>query len=218
MRRLLPDPVDSISAIDAYRAERPRPANRPYLAVCMVASLDGSTVLDAASGGLSSPADVAVLGALRALADVILVGAGTVRAEGYGPPKKAGQRIAVVSNSGRVDTSTALFTSGAGLLILPENAPPVTVESIRCGTERVDLAGAVARLDGAMIQAEGGPRLNAALAEANLIDELNITTSPLLVGGSGARLVDGAAALNRRFGLAHVLEDDGFLFSRWVRR
>lgn len=217
MRRLFPDPLASITAVDAYRAERRRPVGRPYVAVCMVASIDGSTVLDDVSGGLSGPADVAVLAALRSLADVILVGAGTVRAEGYGPPRKQGQRIAVLSTTGCVDTTTPLFTSGAGLLVLPVNAPAVDVETIRAGVDRVDLPQALGLLDGNLVQAEGGPTLNAALADEDLIDELNVTTSPMLAGGPGPRLLHGATRLAARFELAHVLEDDGFVFSRWIR-
>jgi riboflavin biosynthesis pyrimidine reductase len=80
----------------------------------MVASLDGSTVVDGRSGALSSAADSEVLHTLRDLADMILVGAGTVRAEGYGPPKRTGQRVGVVTRTGRVDVTTPLFTSAPG--------------------------------------------------------------------------------------------------------
>ena len=109
----------------------------------MVASLDGSTVVDGRSRGLSNPNDSEVVLTLRDLADVIVVGAGTARAEGYGPPRKAGQRVGVVSNSGRVDPSSALFTSGAGFLIVPEAAPATTVDTLRAGTTSVDLALAI---------------------------------------------------------------------------
>jgi len=84
----------------------------------MVASIDGSTALDGASAGLSSDADREVLLTLRSIADLIIVGAGTVRSEGYGVPNKPGQRIGVVSRSGDVDVASRLFASGAGFLIL----------------------------------------------------------------------------------------------------
>ena len=89
----------------------------------MVASIDGTTVIDQRSTGLSSAVDQEVLATLRSLADLVIVGAGTVRAERYGPPKKPGQRIGVVSHRGDIDPRLALFTSGAGFLILPEDAP-----------------------------------------------------------------------------------------------
>lgn len=218
MRRLFPRPADSISVRDAYTADRPRPSERPWLGLCMVSSVDGTTVVDARSSALSSAADTEVLLTLRRLADVILVGAGTVRTEKYGPPRKPGQRVGVVSRFGNVDVTTPLFTSGAGFLVMPTTAPPTSVDSIRAGEGELDLALALSQFDGAFVQAEGGPKLNAALADADLIDELNLTLSPQLAGGDGPRVIDGATQLGRRMDLAHVLEDDGFLFTRYVRR
>jgi len=68
------------------------------------------------------------------------------------------------------------------------------------------------------VQAEGGPMLNGLLASADLVDELNLTISPQITGGDGPRLTTGAEPLGQRMDLAHILEDDGFLFTRWVRR
>ena len=186
----------------------------------MVASIDGSTVLDGASAGLSNDTDREVMLTLRRIADMIIVGAGTVRAEGYGPPRKPGQRIGVVTKSGSVDTSTPLFTSGAGFLIMAEDSPAVDVESVRAGTGDVDLAGALLHLPGSprFVQAEGGASLNGALAAADLLDEINITTSPLVVGGDGARATTHAPELTHRYDLAHLIEEDGYLFSRYIRR
>lgn len=183
----------------------------------MVASLDGATVVDERSHALSSSADQAVLSALREAADLIIVGAGTVRAERYGPPRKAGQRIGVVSRRGDVDPAMPLFSSGAGFLILPEDAPPTPIESVRAGVGTLDIAGALAQLDVGVVQAEGGPGLNGSLLDADVIDELNLTVAPLLAGGDGPRLTTHAAAAIQRLELAHVLEDDGFLFTRYVR-
>ncbi len=219
VRRLFPDPVDPVTARECYDVARPRPANRPWIGLCMVASLDGSTVVDGRSGGLSSAADSEILQTLRELADVIIVGAGTVRAEGYGPPRKSGQRVGVVTRTGRVDVRTPLFTSGAGFLILPESvATDVKVDTVRAGSTALDLRVAVAQLEGDFIQAEGGAHLNATLAELDLIDELNLTISPVLSGGDGPRLMNGAMPLVHRMRLGHVLEDDAFLFTRYLRR
>jgi riboflavin biosynthesis pyrimidine reductase len=222
VRQLLPDPLDPVDPLDAYAAERPPHADgRPWLAVCMVQSLDGSTVVDATSGALSSPADTAVLGALRHHADVILVGAGTAREERYGAPRRAGQRIAVVSRSGRLDPGSGLVTSGAAVLVLPTDGPEVDVETIRAGTGTVDLTAALVelrrRFGARFVHAEGGPRLNGALARAGLVDEWNVTIAPAVVGGAGPRLVDGAPDLGERLRVAHVLEDEGFLFVRALR-
>jgi riboflavin biosynthesis pyrimidine reductase len=217
VQRLFPYPTGHVTARESYDVERPRPSDRPWVGLCMVASIDGSTVVDGRSSGLSSKADSEVLHTLRELADMIMVGAGTVRAEGYGPPKKAGQRVGVVTRTGRVDTTSSLFTSGCGFLILPETAPPTGVEEVRAGAGSVDLRAALEQLDAQFVQAEGGAHLNAALAEADLVDELNLTISPLLSGGDGPRLMNGAMPLARRMRLVHLLEDESFLFTRYLR-
>jgi riboflavin biosynthesis pyrimidine reductase len=224
LRRIHPQPAEVVTIRESYDVERQQPPGRPWVELCMVASLDGSTVVDGRSGGLSNPHDTEVFLTLRDLADVVLVGAGTARAEGYGPPRKAGQRVGVVSNSGRVDLTSALFTSGAGFLIVPESAPDTTVDTVRAGAATVDLQRAVARLidvvpDIAFVHAEGGPQLNGALAAEDLIDELNLTLAPKLAGGGGPRLTVGGADMSSAFELAHLLVDeDSFVFSRWVRR
>jgi riboflavin biosynthesis pyrimidine reductase len=243
MRRIYPLPAEMVSIAQAYTADRPPRAGRPWVGVCMVASIDGSTVQDGRSAGLGNANDAEVLATLRRFADVVIVGAGTVRAERYGPPKKPGLRIGVVTNSGAVDTSSKLFTSGSGFVVAPEGVHIAGVDGVdgvggvdvlrggvgavdvlRAGNGRVDLPLAIERLDQIVpgvraVQAEGGPRLNAALAEHDLIDELNLTLSPRVVGGTGSRLLSGAPHLDARFELAHLLVDDeSFVFSRWVRR
>jgi riboflavin biosynthesis pyrimidine reductase len=217
MRRLFDDPTDHVTVREAYDVPRPRPATRPWLGVCMVASIDGTTVIDSNSRGLSSKTDQEVLLTLRDLADVLIVGAATVRIEGYGPPRKKGQRVGVVSRRGDVDATSSLFTSGAGFLILPDDAPTTSVESVRAGIGEVDLAAALAKVDADFVQAEGGAILNGALSAADVIDELNLTISPQLAGGDGPRVTSGNAQISRRMRLAHVLEDDGFLFTRYIR-
>ena len=73
--------------------------------------------------------------------------------------------------------------------------------------------------DVAFVHAEGGPQLNGALATADLIDELNLTLSPLLAGGDGPRVTVGGADVSSAFDLAHlVVDEESFVFSRWVRR
>ena len=221
MQRLLPLPPAPTAVLDAYDVPRSRrPSGRPWIGLCMVASIDGSTVIGGVSAGLSSDADREVLLTLRSIADMIVVGAGTVRAEGYGVPKKPGQRIGVVSRTAQVDLTRPLFTSGAGFLILPEDAPERDIETVRAGVGEIDLEAAMCRLPGnpTFVQAEGGASLNGSLAAADLLDEINMTTSPMVAGGSGSRSTANAPELGLRFDLAHVLEEDGFLFSRYVRR
>lgn len=209
----------------AYDVDRPVHADRPWVGLCMVASLDGSIAVDGSSGTLGNRNDLDVLLTLRSLADGLLVGAGTVRGEGYGPPKKPGQRIGVVTNRGSVDLDSELFTSGAGFVITNEQADvdESRVDVLRAGRDRVDIAAALARLGEFVpavryVQAEGGASFNASLLDADLIDELDLTLSPHLVGGTGPRLTAGASESLHRFTLAHLLADDeGFVFSRWLR-
>ena len=221
MRHLFPHSADDVTLRDAYDVPRTPPPGRPWVSLCMVSSLDGSTVVDHTSRGLSNPTDQALLLTLRSFADTILVGAATVRKERYGPPKVPGQRIAVVSRSGEMDFTTPLFQSGQGWLVLPEDAPEVPVPSVRAGRGTPDLAQALALLatqHGAkVVQAEGGATLNGMLAAGDLIDELNLTFSPQMSGGDGPRLTVGSPGLVHRMQLAHVIEDDGFLFTRYVR-
>jgi 5-amino-6-(5-phosphoribosylamino)uracil reductase len=194
---------------EAYGVERPCPNDprgpRPWVGMCMVASIDGSTIVAGNSRPLSSPTDQGVLLALRRVADTVLVGAETTRCDGYAKPSKEGQRVAIVSRSGRVDRTTSLFTSGAGYLVMPD------------ANDVVDFFSVVSAAGGRFLQLEGGARLNAAMVDANLVDEINLTISPNVAGGDAPRLTNGAQELMRRFTLQHVLEDDDFLFLRYVR-
>jgi riboflavin biosynthesis pyrimidine reductase len=227
MRRLLPEPADDITVEDAYAAPLGVRSHGPWVGVCMVASIDGSTVVGGDSSKLSSPTDTAVLARLRRLADVIVVGAGTVRDEDYGVPRKQHQRVGVVTQSGRLDFSSDLFVSGAGFLITSgTGAPgvPPGIDVVRAGVERIDLAAAIAALPAFVggadyVQVEGGAALNGAMFDADLIDEINVTTSPATFGGSGPRLATGAPPHSHRFIAAELMVDDeSFVYTRWLRR
>jgi riboflavin biosynthesis pyrimidine reductase len=224
VRQVFPRVIESVTVPDVYGVPRRRitttHGSRPVVGMCMVQSIDGSTVVAGNSLALSGPADRDVLLGLRSIADAVLVGASTVRKEGYGPPTKASLRVGVVSRSGDVDLTAPLFTSGAGFLIVPESAPvdnASDVEILRCGSGHVDMGAALERIAGSFVQLEGGSLLNAAMIEADLVDEINVTISPNVVAGSGPRLVQSTHDVLRRFQLAHVCEDDGFLFLRYVR-
>lgn len=221
VRRLFPSPAESVSLLDAYNVPRQRPIDRPWIGLCMVSSLDGSTVVGGTEQGnsrlLSDPTDQQLLLTLRSFAEVILVGATTVRREGYGPPRQPGLRVAVVSRTAHFDFEGPLWTSGRAMLLLPEDAVKVPVPSIRAGRGDLDLAAAVAQLDADFVQAEGGPSLNGLLAGADLIDELNLSLSPQIVGGDGPRMTSMAPPVAHRMQLAHVLEHEGFVFTRYVR-
>ncbi|MGB0113001.1 MAG: dihydrofolate reductase family protein [Ilumatobacteraceae bacterium] len=226
MRRLHPEPTEDVSVAHAYRSPLGRHDDRPWVSLCMVASIDGSTATDGVSAGLSNPTDLGVLLQLRSIADVIIVGASTARAEGYGPPA-GGQRVGVVTASGSIDFDSALFASGAGFVITTENSRflvPDGIDVVRAGRDGVDLTGAIDRLPRLVercqvVQAEGGSTLNGALIAADALDEMNITTSSMTVGGTGPRLASSTAAHGHRFDVAQVAIDDlSFVYTRWLRR
>ncbi len=173
----------------------------------MITSLDGGASDDGKSGGLAGPGDRAVFALMRQQADVILVGAGTVRTENYsgaqfGPAQRqARQRrgqaevppIAVVTASGRLDHDAKLFTrTEVPPLILTSSAAAADIRS-RLGSlaEVIDASGAHSDgVDGATVLkiladrglfrvlAEGGPSLLGSLIEAGLLDELCLTIAP----------------------------------------
>jgi riboflavin biosynthesis pyrimidine reductase len=224
VRRLLPEPSDDVDLAAAYAC----PEGHPWLRANMVTSVDGAmTGPDARSGSLSGPADRAVFRVLRRAADAVLVGAGTVRAEGYRP---AALPIAVVSNRLDLDWSLPLFDNAPQrTLVLTSAAAPadrlaaarVGTDVVLCGEERVDPALAVAALHQrglTRLLCEGGPSLLAQLGAAGLLDELCLTTAPVLVGGTAGRILAGPELDGRPWHLAHLLTDEDSLFARWVRR
>jgi riboflavin biosynthesis pyrimidine reductase len=244
VRQLLPTVVDSIDASAVYAADaRPRGPDRPWLLLDMISSADGATHIDGTSGALGSEGDHVVFRAIRAVADLILVAAGTVRSENYRPVRATddvraarvarGQtpvaRLAILSRHLDFDFTTDLFTSDTPPLLLTTTAAPASAvrraeaitEVVRFDGDRVDMAEAVRALGlrGAnIVLAEGGPALNGQLHDAGLIDELCLTFSPLLVGTNAARVIDGASLHVQRLTLDRVLEEDGWLFLRYVRR
>src|SRR2546423_8367006 len=240
MRSLLPVPAESVDLVQAYAY----PDGRVWLRANMVASLDGAASSAGLSEGLSGPADKRVFFALRGLADLVLVGAGTVRAEGYGParPRKefaelraaAGQDpapvIAVVSRRLDLDYDSKLFTEPVRrtIVVTVADADPDRLEQARkaadvitAGTGHVDLDAALdalAERGYRRMLTEGGPRLLDQLLLAGRLDELCLTLSPRLLGGeTGLRILVGpAASPPAQLRLAGLCEEDGFLFARYV--
>jgi riboflavin biosynthesis pyrimidine reductase len=218
MRRLLPDFAEPVELDDAYAEPgRRRLPERPWVLANMIASLDGAVALGERSGGLGGPADQRVFAHLRGLADVIIVGAGTARAERYGPPKRPGQRIGVVTRRADLDWTSPLFTSGAGFVLTTENAPEVPVDSVRAGRDQVDLVSVLGQLEAGVVLCEGGPTLNGDLLAADAIDEWCLTVAPLLAGGAAGRAAVSATEHPTGFHLAQLLTEDGFLFLRALR-
>lgn len=227
-----------------YGAERPTPGDRPWVLANFVAGLDGSVAVDGRVGPLTSPADQHVFHHLRGFADLVLVGAGTVRAEGYEPARSTARQraariargqspvppIAVISASLRLDVGTRFFSAADArpMVICPQAADPAARQrlsghaDILCVGDRVvDLRLALRTLRSRgmrTVLCEGGPAVIAELLAADLLDELCLTVAPLM-GGDPLRLVgDRTPTPLVGFGLAHVLSHDSELYLRYLRR
>ncbi len=221
MRLLLPSAPDTrgltlddcaIARLHAYPA-----GGGPWLRGNMVGSLDGAAAVEGLSGGLSSPGDRRVFWILRGLADVILVGAGTARAEGYRPTRgkdnwaELGLRdgrppappLALVSRSLYLDPAAPLIAdapAGARTIVITCESSPAdrrkalsaVADVIVAGDDFVDLKGTLAALAdrglGAIL-CEGGPRLLSEITAVGLLDELCLTLSPVLAGPEPVRVL-----------------------------
>ncbi|WP_167043093.1 pyrimidine reductase family protein [Salinibacterium sp. ZJ454] len=221
----------------------PRRADR-WLRVNFIASLDGAATHDGRSAGLGTPADKRVFGLLRRLADVILIGAGTVRAEGYGgqllddagrawreerglPPHPV---VAVVSARLDLDPDSPLFSAAPvrPLVLTTRQAPAERRAALAEVSDVLDSGGTavdtrlmrelLAERGLRQVHCEGGPHLLGTLIEEGTVDELCLTLSPRLEGGTARRITDGGRITPTGMTLAHVLTgDDGTLLLRYVR-
>ena len=244
MRRLFPEPADlddgapgEQALVEAYRG----PPGR-WLRMDFIASLDGAITVGGVSEGLGSPGDRRVFRVLRALADVVLVGHGTAAAEGYRPvvPESAVGRlraaigrpptmpVAVVSRRASLDPASGLVTAAVSPTILvtcassdPGRRAALTdagVDVLVCGEGDVDLRAAVDALADRgleQVTCEGGPQLLRSALAAGVVDEVDLSISPALIGGE-ARLLDRALPAPARLSLRQVLEEDGVLFTRYT--
>ena len=212
-----------------------------------IASLDGGATTGGTSGGLGGPGDRRLFAVLREVADVIVVGAGTARAENYGGARMTvaqrharqarGQSevppIALVTRSGVIEHDLAVLTdSEVTPLVLTTTAAAdgvaarlgAAAEVIDCSgadPDEVDLGVLVDRLAQRglpRVLTEGGPSLLGAFLGAGLIDEFCLTTAPLLVGGTAVRITTGSSEVLSAMRCAHVLTDSGgYLYTRYVR-
>jgi riboflavin biosynthesis pyrimidine reductase len=235
---------DIADLVDLYHSDQRRRADgRGWIVVNMITSLDGAISVDGVSGGLGAAADKAVFRALRGLADVILVAAGTVRAESYGVPKVSqetleqriarGQTptptIAVVSRSLDLDTTGSLFATPGyrPTVVTVAAAPPgprkelaARADVLEVGGTDVDLDAAVTELTsrcGPLMLVEGGPTLNGQLIDAGLVDELCLTTTPLVVGGGSGFAGRSELGTPARFKVDRVATAGGLVFARYLR-
>ncbi|WP_285760421.1 pyrimidine reductase family protein [Nocardiopsis ansamitocini] len=240
-RRLLPDACDDFDLVAGYAY--PDGLSAPWLRANMVTSTDGAAWGPSQrSRDLSGPADRALMGVLRGLADVVLTGAGTARAERYRPvrPREvwdrlrtgrpATPRIAVVTRG--LDLEPELLRDAPDdartIVFTTENSPRERriaaaehADVVVAGEESVEPAAVLAALGDRglhRVLTEGGPRLLGELTGANLLDELCLTMSPTLAGPGADRIVTGGPRPEvQRMCLAALAEAEGSLFLRYTR-
>ncbi len=237
MRWLVPGTPPSGDLTDAYDW----PA-ATWVRACMVMGLDGSIAgPDGLSGSISSPTDRAVLSAIRRFADAYLVGAGTVRAERYGAVRAqpeaierraaAGQApaptLAIVSATCRFDWDDAAFTASDNrpIVLTVGSCNPVDraaaarwCDVLVVGEERVEprvALDALAERGLTRVTCEGGDSLLAEMVRADELDEVDLTVAPVVA--ASARPARPGPGVLTGMRLHQLLEDDGFLFARYVR-
>jgi riboflavin biosynthesis pyrimidine reductase len=212
-----------------------------------ITSIDGGATADGKTGAMAGPGDRLIFNLLRELADVIVVGAGTVRIEGYSGAQLGvarrqrrqarGQsevpRLAIVTKSGRLERDMGVFTRTevSPLVLTCTAAADETrrllsdlAEVIDCSgsdPDKVDETALLAILAARgmrRVLTEGGPMLLGAFIQRNLLDELCLTTAPYMVGGLARRIATGPGQLLTRMRCAHILTDDaGYLYTRYVK-
>lgn len=214
MKALFPnivDDLDDVAVAEVY--QWPQATDTGWLRMNFAATIDGA-VTDGSglSDGVSSPDDKRVFAILRATCDAVLVGAGTFRAEGYGPIKvreslrglrrdlglRDQPRLIIFSNSANLDPASSAFVAapeGAQTIVVTcAKANPARVQELRefatileVGDEHVDLPMArqeIIRLGLRRMLCEGGPNLFGDLLKVGAADDLCLTTSPLISGQS----------------------------------
>lgn len=233
LRRVVPadggqvdlDAVDARSTLlDWYNPHAPE-----HLRLNFVSTLDGRAAgVDGTSQSLTSRADRTILGVIREMSDLVLVGAESVRREGYVRPKRAA--LAVVTATGdlgghRLDDPSAdhpliVLTTDSGAPRVAQTLPSAQV-LVLDGDGALDVNDVVATLRRAgygRIVAEGGPRLAAQLFEASLVDELCLTVMPRLGGPALPLLTSAPLEVRHAHPQQLLLDDDGTHFGRWALR
>lgn len=236
--RLWPAAADNLSDDDIIAGLA---TTAPTVRFNFVSSIDGSATHDGLSGGLSGAADKRHFELLRRVCDVVLVGAGTVRSEGYGPMRvsdasarwRARQGMpehpvfAIVSGSLDLDPRSPIFIEAPVRPIVVTSARAsglaeiaAVADVVIAGEQRVDIAEAlrVIRQHGHdQVLCEGGPSLFGSFLSDGLVDELCLTVEPTLEAGDGPRIAHGSINQAQGMRLGHVLRSGDTLLLRYVR-
>ena len=234
-----PGPLRDEEILDAYVM----PEGHARLRVNFVASVDGAVTLGGRSGGLGGPGDRRIFGLLRVACDAILVGAGTVRVEGYGPMKLPSRLRDLRREQGRdadpvlviatrrfdLDPTAPLFTEAPRRPVIITTEPAArsaaadfaaVADLVGVGTQECDLGAALADLTKRglpHVLCEGGPHLLGTLLAADLVDELCLTVAPKLTGPGADRIIAGPLSPVRDLALSQLLAANDELFLHYGR-
>jgi riboflavin biosynthesis pyrimidine reductase len=217
--RLLPAPAaEGVTALDvAAEVSAPPPGDRPFVFVNMIATADGRATIEGRTAPIANRADYELFHALRDRADAVLVGAETIRVEGYGPME---QLAVVVSRSVELPTARGLLAAPGNRVVIVTPSPDAELPPCAASVEylrEADLGAAVRRLRAEhgveAIDCEGGPGLNGTLLPAGLADELHLVIAPKLAGGPDPLTIYAEAP--RELELLSLHESGGYLFTRY---
>jgi 2,5-diamino-6-(ribosylamino)-4(3H)-pyrimidinone 5'-phosphate reductase len=210
-----------------------RGPDRPYLAINMVATVDGRAAVNGSAVGIGSSADHHLMRELRAEADVVMHGAGTVRADPLSarvPPELVSQRVdrglspqplgAIVTRSGNLPARHPYYESPTLVYVASDRVLPIDLPTVEvCRVHSVsDVIHDLARRGVRRVLCEGGPTLNAALFAAQLIDEIFLTVAPKLSGGEDPLTIVKGPRFDPmlRLELRSLVELSGELFIRYA--
>jgi riboflavin biosynthesis pyrimidine reductase len=217
-RRLLPSPAGGLTAEDlAAEVPAPAPADRPFVLLNMISTADGRATIEGRTAPIANRADYELFHALRARCDAVMVGAETIRVEGYGPME---QLAVVVSRRVELPTESGLLAAAGNrvVIVTPSDATlPTTAADVEYIRE-ADLGAALQtlreRYGVESIDCEGGPGLNGTLIPAGLVDELHLVLAPKLAGGRDPLTIySGPGPLD--LSLISLHEAGGYLFARY---
>lgn len=238
MRALLPEPINELS--DDQLLERYDSASRPFVRFNFVSSIDGNAQADGLSAKLGSDGDQRIFALLRRLADVVVVGAGTVRAEGYegalvsaedeewrtAHGLSAHPALALISAGLHLDPSAQIFKQSPVPVIVftsvevtdemrgsyPDNVEIIRVGKLEKGCDPEDIVEQLVARGMGFIHCEGGPHIFGQFASAGMVDSACISYSPVVVAGEGLRIAAHNQQTFQRFMLNSLCEEESMLF------
>ncbi len=235
--RLWPEPAKGLSDEDIVASLQ---SESPVLRVNFVSSVDGAATHDGLSGGLSDVADKRHFELLRRVCDVVLVGAGTVRKEGYGPMRVSDESVrwrvanglpehpvfAMVSGDLDLDPGSRIFTEAPVRPIVFTTSRGAeksdgfanVADVVVAGTKHVpgkDIVAALHERTLLSVLCEGGPHLFGSMLADGVVDELFLTINPTLEAGDARRISAGDLADAAHLTLASTLVSGSTLLLRY---